>query len=142
MNKLRMKKLLGSTMAVGLSIVGLAACGSSASKISATTVSATSGSSGATGSGGTSSGGTSSGGGAASGGPATVDGFCKDVQDYATKVKAAIANPESVDQPSLDALGQKLGDEGKQLMTANPNQIAKLAQCASAIEAAFGTAIP
>ena len=132
MNKLRMNTLLGLTMAAGLSIVGLTACGSSASKISATTASATSGSSGAA----------SSGGGASSGGPVTVDGFCKDVQDYATKIKAAIADPEGVDQPSLDALGQKLSDEGKQLMTANPNQIAKLAQCASAIETAFGSVVP
>ncbi len=137
MNKLHMNKLLGLTMAAGLSIAGLTACGSSAAKISPTTASPTSGSSAAAGSGGT-----TAGGGAVSAGPATVDGFCKDVQDYATKVKAAIANPESVDQPSLDALGQRLGEEGKQLMTANPNQIAKLAQCASAIETAFGSAIP
>ena len=137
MNKLHMNKLLGLTMAVGFSVAGLIACGSSAAKVSATTVSATSGSSSAAGSGGA-----TSSGGAASGGPVTVDGFCKDVKDYAVKVKAAIADPEAVDQPSLDALGQKLGDEGKQLMTANPDQIAKLAQCASAIETAFGSAIP
>jgi hypothetical protein len=130
-----MNKVLRWAMVAGLSLAALSACSSDKAKpiVTTTTAAATSdGSTAAT---------TASGAGTA-GGSESVDALCKEIQDFAAKMKAALADPGNANSAALSAEGQKLGNDSAAMMQANPGDVQKVSQCAKVLTDVYAQATP
>ena len=130
-----MKKILGWTIAGIVSLGGVAACSSSAVKSPTTTAKAP-----ATGTATTApaAGGTATTAPAAGGSTsAAVDAFCAQGVDLTAKLKKVIADPTSADYSSVIASATKYATDSLALMTSNPNDVAKITACTSAVSAAL-----
>ena len=111
-----MMKLLGWTMVAVMSLGGLAAC--SSDKDSPSTTKAT-----------TPAGGSTAASAGESSGNAAVDEFCKQADDLAGKLKDVIANPTSANAAEVTAAASKLSTDAAALISANPNDTAKINEC-------------
>jgi maltose-binding protein MalE len=115
-----MKKMLGWTMVAVMSIGGLAAC--SSDKDSPSTTKAT-----------TATADTTAAGSGESSGNAAVDEFCAQADELAVKLKDVIANPTSANAAEVTAAATKLSTDGAALVSANPNDAAKIQECVKKI---------
>ena len=129
-----MNQVLRWATIAGLSLAALSACSSDKPKPVTTTTAATpsAGSTALT---------TASGAGTPSG-SASVDAFCKEIQDFAVTIKASIANPSSADSAALAAQEQKLSNDSAALVQANPADIQKILQCAKVLTDVYAQVTP
>ncbi len=136
-----MKKILGWTIAGIVSLGGVAACSSSAVKTPATTAKAPASSTvtgASTATTAPAAGGTATTAPAAGGSTsAAVDAFCAQGVDLTAKLKKVIADPTNADYSTVIASATKYATDSLALMTSNPNDVAKITACTSAVSAAL-----